>query len=578
MANLTGGGIVARMLAAEGVEVVFGIVDGTYFGLYSVLADEGIRLVSPRHEASAVHMAGAYSRVTGRLGVAIASNGPGVANALAGVAVEEGEGNRVLLITSCRRTGISYPDRGGTFQYFDQVGVIGKMAKSSEHVPSRDRIPEMMRRAFRRSWSGRPGVVHVDIPEDLINVAGRFDERSLGAPGTYRRIDPLEPDPVLVHQAARLLAGSSTPLIHAGTGVIHARAHAELEAVAERLGAPVTTSWGGRGSLPETHPLSIPMTQIEVYQRLRNESDVVLVLGSRLGETDWWGKPPYWAQAADQRLVQVDVDDSAIGAMRPVDLGIVADARAFLRRLGDALAGLEPGAHRVDTWTEPQAAARAKLEKKSEKPASGVSPGRVPAVAQEVMPDDTIWVFDGGNTTVWSHFYHQARRPNSVLATYKFGMLGAGVGQALGAQVAAPTRRVVCLIGDGAMGFHPQEIETAVRNALPVIWIVFVDLQWGMVKMSQQFALKPIRTLVRKSLPDDETINADFTETRFDDLARAMGAHGERVTAEEELAPAIERAVASGMPAVIHVDVDPVAHMWAPALRTFKDMHQEPRG
>ncbi len=578
MANVTGGGIVARMLAAEGVEVVFGIVDGTYFGLYSALADHGVRLVSPRHETSALHMAGAYARVTGRLGVAIASNGPGVANALPGVAVEQGEGHRVLLITSSRRTGISYPERGGTFQYFDQSGVISRMSKSSEAVPSRERIPEMMRRAFRMSWTGRPGVVHVDIPENLMNVADRFDERSLGTPGTYRRLDALEPDPVQVQQAARLLAGASRPLLHAGTGVIHARGGAELQAVAEKLGAPITTSWGGRGSVPETHPLSIPMTQTDVYQRLRNDADVVLVLGSRLGETDWWGKPPYWAKPADLKVIQVDIDDAAIGGTRPIDLGVVADARLFLRRLGDVLETVGPITAQPDTWTVGQAAERAKLTKKADKPNSGVSPGRIPSIAQEAMPDDTIWVFDGGNTTVWSHFYHETRAPNSVLATFKFGMLGAGIAQALGAQVAAPGRRVVCLIGDGAMGFHFQEIETAVRNELPVIWIVFVDLQWGMVKMSQQFALKPVKTIVRKSLSDEETINADFSETRFDEVARAMGAHGERVGIEEELRPALDRAIASGLPAVIHVDVDPVAHMWAPALRTFKDMHQEPKG
>jgi acetolactate synthase-1/2/3 large subunit len=129
MATSTGGEIVARMLAAEGVDTVFGIIDGTYFGLYSSFEQFGIRLISPRHETSALHMAGAYARLTGRLGVAIASNGPGVANALPGIAVENGEGNRVLLLTSSRREGIGYPDRGGTFQYFDQVGVTKPMSK-----------------------------------------------------------------------------------------------------------------------------------------------------------------------------------------------------------------------------------------------------------------------------------------------------------------------------------------------------------------------------------------------------------------------------------------------------------------
>ncbi len=163
-------------------------------------------------------MAGTYARLTGRVGVAIASNGPGVANALPGVAVENGEGNRVLLITSSRREGIGYPDRGGTFQYFDQVAVTKPMTKWSGAVPNRDRIGEFMRRAFRNAWSGRPGVVHVDIPESVMNGKDKLNGSEIRPPESYRRTSPIEPEPVTVQQAARLLAGAKTPLIHAGHG------------------------------------------------------------------------------------------------------------------------------------------------------------------------------------------------------------------------------------------------------------------------------------------------------------------------------------------------------------------------
>ena len=172
MAGILGGELVARMLRAEGVEIVFGIIDGSYFGLYSKLAENGIRLISPRHETTA-HMAGAYARMTGKLGVCIASNGPGVANVLPGVAVENGEGNRVLLISSWRRTGIVNPDRGGTYQYFDQRAVMKPMTKWSGAAEAYERIPEVMRRAFRISYRGRPGVVSVTVPEDILN--GAFD-------------------------------------------------------------------------------------------------------------------------------------------------------------------------------------------------------------------------------------------------------------------------------------------------------------------------------------------------------------------------------------------------------------------
>ena len=166
MAEISGGEIIARMLQKEGVEKVFGIIDGTYFGFYSALHRLGIEIVTPRHETSAAHMAGAYARLTGRLGVCMASNGPGVANILPGLVVEQGEGNRVLVITSARRPSIMYPDRGGAYQCFDQSGVIGKIAKWSSAVSSFERVPELVRKALRKSWEGRPGVVHVDVPEN----------------------------------------------------------------------------------------------------------------------------------------------------------------------------------------------------------------------------------------------------------------------------------------------------------------------------------------------------------------------------------------------------------------------------
>src|SRR5512137_543089 len=161
MSEISGGEVLARMLQAEGVEKVFGIIDGTYFGFYSSLHRLGIEIVTPRHETCAAHMAGTYARLTGKLGVCMASNGPGVANILPGLVVEQAEGNRVLAITSARRPSIMYPDRGGAYQCFDQSGVIGKIAKWSSAVSSFDRVPELVRKALRKSWEGRPGVVHV---------------------------------------------------------------------------------------------------------------------------------------------------------------------------------------------------------------------------------------------------------------------------------------------------------------------------------------------------------------------------------------------------------------------------------
>lgn len=580
MKQVHGGDIVARMLKAEGVEKVFGIIDGTYFGLYANLREHGIELISPRHETCAAHMAGTYSRATGKLGVCIASNGPGVANVLPGVAVENGEGNRVLLITSCRREGIAYPDRGGTYQYFNQTAVTKPMTKWSGVALSRDRVPELMRRALREVFLGRPGVVHLDIPESIINGKDKFDLDEIREPHTYRPVQPLQPNAEQVEEAAKMLRAAKQPLIHAGSGIIHARAFEELQTVADLLGAPVTTSWGARGVLPETHASAIPMINLKLNNRVRNDADVVLGLGSRFGETDWWGKPPYWRPPAEQRVIQVDLDPQNLGVNKPVSVAIQADVRAFLARLAEALQASGAGdvtsrKRALDRYAQAGQEERAGFDKKLKK-GEGVNPGLVVRTSQQIMPDTTMWVFDGGNTAVWANFFHQARVPNTIFSTFKFGMLGAGVSQAIGAKAAAPDRPVCCLIGDGAMGFHIQEIETAVRHNLDIIYVVFTDRQWGMVKLNQQFSLRPWKTVLRKSLDEEETINADFHDMEFHRVGEAMGAYGERVSKAEDLQPALERARDAGRTAVLHVDVDRVEHMWAPGLMAFKDMHLEP--
>lgn len=582
MATTTGGHIIASMLKEEGVEKIFGISDGTYLRFLKSAVDLGIEMITPRHETIAAHMAGAYARMTGKLGVCIASNGPGVANMLSGVAVENAEGNRVLLITSSRRFGITYPDRGGAYQYLDQVGVIGAICKWSCCAATANRIPELLRKALRKCYEGRPGVVHLDVPESVIN--GDTKPPPILKPQQYRRVGPVYPDPDLVDKAAYMLAVARLPLIHAGSGVIHAQAFGELETLATLLHSPVTTSWSARGVLPETSHLSWPMIHVKQVNQVRNRADLVLCLGSEVGETDWWGKAPYWGQPSDQKWIQVDTDEGILGRNRPLDLAVFADVGVFMRRLIERLQGFRD---RIDLDNRRSEIAklrkeidkdREKLDERLSDQSSPMMTAHVASVCRQVLDDNAVVVFDGGNTAVWGNFYYQLRQPNTQLSTPHFGHLGAGVGQALGAAVAFPDREVVCIIGDGAMGFNMQEIETAVRNNLKVIYLVCCDKQWGMVKMNMSFALKPLKTFLMKSLSPDETINTELAEIKFDKLAEAMGAHGERVSAPGDLKPALERCLAAGICSVIHVDVDPVKHMWAPGLLHFKAMHQEPKG
>lgn len=582
--NISGGEAIAKMLKNEGVEVVFGIPDGTYFGLITSLRKYGIKMITPRHEQCGVHAAGAYSRLTGKPGVCIASNGPGVAAALSGIAVENTEGHRVMFITSSRRPEIIYPNRGGSYQVFDHTGVIRPMAKYSEAVKSHDRIFEIVRQGFRKTYQGRPGVVHIDVPENIMNGKFKFNESDFKLPKEYRRVDPIEPSEEAVNKAAQMLTNARFPVVHAGMGVIHSQAFEELELIANLLQSPVTTSWAARGALCESNPLSVPLTALDLNNELRCEADLILCLGSRIGETDWWGKAPYWANPNEQKMIQVDIDEEIIGRNKPVTLGIYADVRVFLRRVYDKLKTMEDTINTnsrkeiYNTFAAKADKARAKLDEHLKDMDSPMNSAHIANIAHKVFPRKKVAIFDGGNTAVWGAFFYKCTNKASGISTPKMGMLGAGVGQALGAAAARPDETVYCMIGDGAFGYHPQEIETAVRNNMNITFIVLCDKQWGMVKINQQFNLKPLKTIMKKEFDESETVNTDFGEINFDKVAEAMGAWGARVNSPATFEDALTKASQMKGCKVIHVDVDPLKHMWAPGLRAFKKMHEEPKG
>ena len=555
--TIKGGGIVSRILAAEGVDTVFGIIDGSYFGLYSTFKANGIRQITPRHESDAVHMAGAYARLTGRLGVCIASNGPGVANVLAGVALENAEGNRILLITSTRREGISYPDRGGTFQYFPQVEATRSITKWSCNVTTHARIAEILQTAMRKSKTGRPGVVHIDIPENIMNTDYDLNPVWFRAPSGYQTFEPLPVVPRQVEDAAQMLAKAKLPMIHAGSGVIHSQAFKELQALADLLCAPVTTSWSARSAVDERSEQVVPMIYGDVVTQVRNDADVALVLGSRLGETDGWGAPPRWAPPSSQKLIQVDLDPEILGANRATDLAIQGDVKTFLIELIENLKKIntvnnpDGRSKKMETYRKACKNIREKLDKELDDKDAPLNPAQVPHICREIFDDDAIVVIDGGRTAAWCHYFHQVRHPNTLLEAPKMGYVGSGASHAIGAKAAFPDRQVYAVVGDGAMCLGQREIETSIRLNLPVIFMVLCDNTSNPVK-PDPFSFLNLGTKTANAEEPDQ----HKWDTRFDLIARAMGAMGERVSDPAGLKTAIKRAMEWGKCAVIHVDVD----------------------
>ncbi|MCL7453365.1 MAG: thiamine pyrophosphate-binding protein [Anaerolineae bacterium] len=561
MAEMTGGELLLRCLQEEGISVLFGVLDGSFNPFLAKLDDYGMRFVNPRHEAAAAHMAEAYARIRGGPAVVIGGIGPGSANMVSGVATAFAEGSPLIVITSQRRRNIIYPDRGGSFQNVDLLGMYRPVTKWNAGVRDWRRLPELVRRAFREATLGRPGPVHLEIPEDVMRGTGDPGSVEIWPPAQYRAGRPGAGDPQAIEQAAGMLAAAERPLLHAGAGVSWGAAWDEFLALADHLSAAMTVSLAARGVVPEDHPRYFHPLNRDALETARSEADVVLVVGSRVGELDGWGRPPAWGQPSTQQVIQVDVDGASIGLNLPVDLGLIADARPALERLLAAVkerTGPKPAHDGFERYGQMTGAWQEQIAISLYADEGQLNPGRAIQAIRGFFPRDAITVMDGGNTSLWTASFNPIFMPRSYLYTAKFGHLGTGLPYALGAKLAAPDRPVYLVSGDGAIGFNIQELETARRYGLQVTVIVMCDRGWGMERSSQAFA--QMGGLVECDL---------YPDTRYDRVAEAFGCHGERVDDLDQLRPALERAAASGQPALVQVMVDPMDNMAPPGLLVF---------
>jgi len=561
MATITGGELLLKCLVQEGVRIIFAVPDASYNPVLGKLRAYGVRLLPPRHEAAGAHMADGWSRVTGQLGVCMAGAGPGTANLLSGIITAYSEGSPVLAITTNRHSASIYPDRGGVMQYTDQVSLFRPVTKWNALVSQAQRIPELVQKAVRAATSGRPGPVHLDIPEDVVEAEIDEEKAPVEEAQRYRVVQPQVPDRALVKQAAAMLTEAAVPAIYVGGGVRHSGAWTELKLLAEHLSCPVLLSPGARGVFPEDNPLCfIPLSTGGM--NLRKEADLVLLVGTQLSQLDAHGRPPFWALSQRQKAIQVDVDPEAIGRNRPVDLGILGDARATLAALleeVEAITGPRPPSERLQEyqrqsreWEEGLAALATET-----KP---VHPARLMTEARRFFPHDGILAMDGGNTSMFCFQYLRVYKPRSFLWTSKFGHLGTGLPFAMAAKLAQPERTVLLITGDSAFGFNLQELETAYREKIPVICLVSCDYRWGMEVPGQ---------LV--SLGLENLIGVDHSRPRYDKVAEAFGCFGAYVEDPAEIQPALAAAVRSGLPAVIQVVVDQGANVLPPGLVEYAE-------
>jgi acetolactate synthase-1/2/3 large subunit len=538
--DLPGGHLVARTLKRAGVGHLFTLCGGHILPIYDGCITEGVAVVDMRHEQACAHAADAYARLTRNVGVAVVTAGPGVTDAVTGIANAYSARSPVLLIGGAAPLGL----RGlGALQETEQVGLLRPVTKGAWTVAETRQIPEVLTTAIRTALTGRPGPVFVEIPVDLLlNV---MDEGFAPIPTGYVHRRPPAPDTGGIEELVGLLARAERPVVMAGSGVYWDDAAADLRALAEAAGVPVFTNGAGRGCLPTAHPMAFAQARGFAL----GQSDLVLVLGTPLDFRLGYGRPPTFAEGG--QVVMIDADPTELGRNRPLALGLTAHIGLALRAL---TAALPPGlAARLAPWraavTKKEEESQARLMAERLSAAVPVSHYRLAHEIAALVDDRTTVVGDGGDVVGCASRIVPLTRPGQWLDPGPFGCLGVGPSFAIAAKLLRPAERVLLIAGDGAFGLNGMEMETAVRFGLAVTVVVGNDGGWGQIR-NPQLSFFGAERQAATSLPF----------TRYDRMAEALGGRGAHVTDPEAIRPALERALASDEVWCVNVELDPAAY------------------
>lgn len=536
-ATLTGGQALVRGLRTQGVDVVFGLpgvqMDWAFDALYE--ARDAVRLIHARHEQALSYMADGYARVTGRPGVCLMVPGPGLLNALAGLATAYSCSSPVLCITGQIPAAQIGKGRGLLHEIKQQLAAADCVTKWTGSALRPEAVPGVVREAFRHLLSGHQRPVAIEIPPDVLREAAEMPAED--APAS-RTVPALDPD--AVEHAARLLGAAQRPLIFAGGGIVASGATDALVRVAEMLEAPVLVSSNGKGAISDRHYLAEPLA---AGPELAPSADAILIVGTRFYQpsvSDWAPR--------EQPCVQIDIEPDEIGRNRPAAVGIVADASAALTALAERLEKHNrPRPSRKDELTAFHRRMRERVDSVLPQAAYGNA-------IRDALPEDAVVVSEMTQVGYWSNIGFPVYRPRTYLTMGYQGALGAGYGVALGAYVGAGGRPVVSVSGDGGFIYQISELSTAVRHHLNVVAVVFNDGAFGNVKRIQQdrFGGRFIAS---------DLLNPDFVR-----LAESFGAAGRRAEGPEQLREAIGWGLRQQAPVVIDVPVAAMPDMW-PVLR-----------
>ncbi len=540
---------VLDLIQAEGINTLFGIPDPSFFAMFIEAEKRGMEIVSPHHEQAAALTADGYFRMTGKPVVLCINKGPGVANVAAGANFLRKENVPAVFIMAQRQRFYEQRVRRGKMQYASQPPMFDGVMKYLGIIEYPEQTDDIFHEAFRHALGGVPGPTYVELPLSVMQA--RFDLPPAAPPSRYRLVRQ-RADDLAVTEAVKLLRSAKSPALLLGQGGFVSRAHDVLLTLARKLACPILLSNAVETVLPGMEQATFAYSSEEGTQ-IATQSDVVLAIGTELGEPLNYGRGQAWKDGdATRKWIYVERDPLAIGVNRPIDVPLVGDLRDIVPQLIEAWGdGQRDPSPRIAHWAQSRDQAKRRLMDSVSSGARPIHTGRLAIEATKVVPENAVLVRDGGASSMWFSALLQWI-PRDAMWSSNWGAIGNGLPMALGAQLAVRGKRpVVLLTGDSAFLFHISELETAVRKGAAFVCIVAVDHAWGIEAASYRANFgKDTAT------PEAQWGNA----VRLDRIAENFGAHGEYVEQLEDIAPAVKRALASGKPAVVHVEVDRAAN------------------
>ncbi len=554
------------LLEIEGIDTLFGIPDPGFLHMAMKAEQRGWNVVAPHHEQAGGFMADGWSRMTGKPGVCFGTQGPGITNLAAAMIVAAKENAPTIFFGGQRARSAYQRARRGRIQYMDQISHFKSSMKYTAIVEDPDQVDEIIREAVRQVTTGKPGPAYIELPLSVIHET--FDWPALMAPEKYRLTQQAASAP-MVEKAVELIREAKNPVLLVGQGMFTSRSHEAVGELARVMACPILQTSGCNMFIGGLEESTFAYGFSPAGRAAAQESDLCVAVGTELGEPLHMGIGRHWAKNdANRKWIYIERDGTAVGVNRPIDVPLVGDIRDVVPQLTEALkdSPREPSPEFED-WKAMQKTYKQELLESVPSGRDQVHPSRFIVEATRKIPDNAIMAADGGSVTIFGWTYSQFK-PRDLVWNQNTGHLGTGLPYAIGAAIATGGQRPVVLVSsDSSFLFHIAELETAVRKNLPVVTVVGVDHAWGL-------ELGVWRSQIGPDSP--ETEGHWSKSVRFDKLAEGFGAYGEYVEREEDIAPAVERALATGRPAVIHVPIDPDANATeAPNYQEFKSWYTD---